>query len=85
MADCKRIEQCTFFVERMAAMPSIAEMYRKRLCRGNHAECARYMLYHFLDERNFTVDDSLLGKINELLPTLFPNETIRVERLISGH
>lgn len=85
MADCKKLKHCAFFNERMEKMPTIAELYRKRLCHGNSTECALYMLYTFLDERNYNVDDETCKKIETLLHHVVPTEILRVKEIVAGH
>ena len=69
MAECILIETCIFFNDKMAKMPSTAEVYKKVYCRHDHANCARYMVY------------SAIGR--ESVPSdLFPNETQRAQNII---
>ena len=85
MADCKKLQHCAFFNERMEKMPSIAELYKKRLCQGNSNECARYILYNFLDERNYDVDEETFQKIETELHNLFPNEKMKVKKIVASY
>ncbi len=44
MAECDRMEQCTFINSQLTAMPALAEMLKKKYCLGNCEECVRYKL-----------------------------------------
>jgi hypothetical protein len=69
MAECKSLSTCPFFNDKMADMPSVAIVLKKRYCLGNNALCARFMV------------SSAIGK--EKVPLdLFPEEVDRAEELI---
>ncbi|HEY6838694.1 MAG TPA: hypothetical protein VI389_08130 [Geobacteraceae bacterium] len=44
MSDCEFLKGCIFFNDKMANMPSTAEIFKIRYCRGDNAECARYVV-----------------------------------------
>ncbi|QLA15534.1 hypothetical protein [Desulfolutivibrio sulfoxidireducens] len=44
MPDCEMLSKCIFFNDRMANMPAMAEMMKKKYCRGDNAKCARYLV-----------------------------------------
>lgn len=44
MASCPSTEKCPFFNDKLAQMPSLAELYRQQYCRGNFVTCARYQV-----------------------------------------
>ncbi|GAB6037333.1 hypothetical protein JCM15519_18920 [Fundidesulfovibrio butyratiphilus] len=44
MADCELLARCLFFNDKMANKPGTADMMKKKYCRGNNAECARYVV-----------------------------------------
>ena len=69
MADCELIEKCIFFNDKMAKMPSTAEVYKKMYCRQDHANCARYMVFAAIGRENVPTD-------------LFPNEQQRATSII---
>jgi hypothetical protein len=56
----------------MAGMPSTAEIFKLRYCRGDSATCARYMVYRKLGRENVPAN-------------LFPNETHKAEELLGTH
>lgn len=72
MADCELLATCIFFNDRMAGMPSTAEIFKLRYCRGDSATCARYMVYRKLGRENVPAN-------------LFPNETHKAEELLGTH
>lgn len=44
MADCELLAKCIFFNDKMANMPAMAEMLKKKYCRGDNSTCARYVV-----------------------------------------
>lgn len=36
---------CIFFNDKMKNMPSTAEQFKKRFCKGDNGDCARYMVF----------------------------------------
>ncbi len=44
MADCEMLSKCLFFNNQMANMPAMAEMMKKKYCRGDNTKCARYLV-----------------------------------------
>jgi hypothetical protein len=71
MADCACIAGCPFFNDKMANMPSVADIYKTRYCTGEWSGCARYRVF------------SKLGR--ESVPSnLFPNELERADELLGS-
>ena len=70
MTNCEVIEGCPFFNDRLANMPTVAGWLKIQYCEGKHTECARYQVRQELGAAKVPSD-------------LFPNETIRAERLIA--
>ena len=70
MADCPLLSKCIFFNDKMANMPSVAEKIKERMCQGDNANCARFMVF------------SALGR--ERVPSdLFPRNVDRAKELIA--
>lgn len=44
MADCPLVSGCPFFNDKMANMPSMAEMYKKKYCKSDFDNCARWVV-----------------------------------------
>ena len=44
MADCELLAKCIFFNDKMANMPAMAEMLKKKYCRGDSSNCARFVV-----------------------------------------
>jgi hypothetical protein len=84
MGECRKIETCSFFGERMHTMPSIAALFKKRLCQGEYSGCARYYLYNYLDEKKYEMSNETEATIAELSSTLFPNEFNRVKTILQN-
>jgi len=83
MAVCDRNTSCEFFNDRMAKLPATAELFKKKYCHENHANCARYMLMSLLSEKLFHISEEIAEKIIELVPILAPNEQEKVRELLS--
>jgi hypothetical protein len=71
MSDCPNTAKCIFFNDRMAGMPSTAELMKKSFCRGDHQACARWMVSQKLGGPSVPAD-------------LFPNQKDRAQKLISA-
>lgn len=70
MPDCPCLPKCPFFNDQMAGMPVAAENIKKRLCKGDNSECARFMVF------------SKLGK-EKVPPDLFPRHVDKAQKLIA--
>ena len=69
MADCECLKGCIFFNDKMAGMPSMADIMKKKYCQGDFSHCARHMVF------------KAKGKGN--VPTnLFPNQVDVAKNLI---
>ncbi|ACV64504.1 conserved hypothetical protein [Desulfofarcimen acetoxidans DSM 771] len=70
MSECPRLKTCPFFNDKMASMPSTAELYKKKYCMTDCSKCARYMV--------------LKEKGMDMVPAdLFPNQYDRAKKLLS--
>ena len=67
MSDCPKLQKCSFFDEKMANKPAMAELFKNQFCKRNFTICTRYKL-------------STAGK--EVPKDLFPNHYDRVKELI---
>ena len=70
MSDCELLKTCMFFNDRMANIPSTAEIIKLKYCRGDNAECARYAVFT-VRGREHVPDD------------LFPNQTDSAREIIA--
>jgi hypothetical protein len=72
MADCECLPGCPFFNDRMAKMPAMADVYKKKYCKGDNSKCARYMVRTALGAQS--------------VPTsLFPNQHEDAKQFIATH
>ncbi|OQY05334.1 MAG: hypothetical protein B6I20_01565 [Bacteroidetes bacterium 4572_117] len=69
MAKCECLENCAFFNDKMANMPSMANIIKKKYCEGDCSICARYIVY------------KALGK-GAVPANLFPTQMDRAKKLI---
>lgn len=69
MADCKLTGGCLFFNDQMANMPGTAEIYKKKYCAGEYADCARYLVFKAIGREHVPKD-------------LFPNQQEKVQKII---
>lgn len=83
MGDCEKIKVCNFFEDKMQQMPSIAALFRKRLCKTDNSECAIYYLYKFLETNNYHLSAEAEEKVSKVSSNLFPNEIGRIKKVIS--
>jgi len=56
MADCEMIAKCIFFNDKMANMPAMAEIMKKKYCRGDNTKCARYLVCKKLGKEKVPAD-----------------------------
>jgi hypothetical protein len=69
MAECVCVAGCIFFNDKMANMPSMADIYKERYCKGDSTQCARYVVFKALGRENVPGD-------------LYPNDLDRAEKLL---
>lgn len=62
--------ECPFFNDRMSGKPVIADMYKKKYCKGESDACARYVVFKKLGKAHVPRD-------------LYPNQLERVDELIA--
>ncbi len=69
--DCECAPKCIFFNDRMFNMPSTAEIFKQKYCRGEFASCGRFMVYEVFGPDKVPAD-------------LFPNQQERARALLAG-
>jgi hypothetical protein len=71
MALCVLVNDCPFFQNMLEGMPSISELLKEEYCRGDHGQCARFIVFQSLGR--------------ESVPrTLFPQHRDIALRLVTG-
>ena len=71
MADCELLKGCLFFNDKIHNMPTLAEQFKEKYCRGDNSNCARYMTC------------KALGR-EKVPPDLFPNQLERAKGIIAS-
>jgi hypothetical protein len=71
MPDCKLIEKCIFFNDKMADMPSMAHLFKDRFCHADFEGCARFTVFQALGRENVPVD-------------LYPNDMPRAQSILAS-
>ncbi|HBC74231.1 MAG TPA: hypothetical protein DC017_05100 [Candidatus Wallbacteria bacterium] len=71
MAECEIIGGCLFFNDKMSGMSAVADMMKKKYCKGDNGKCARYMVFKALGRPAVPAD-------------LFPNQTDVADKLIKS-
>ena len=71
MAECECLARCPFFNDRMVSMPATTEMYKRKYCRGDNAQCARYVVFKALGRERVPAD-------------LYPHELSRAQQLVAA-
>lgn len=71
MADCECIPKCPFFHDKMASLPGMAALMKKRFCQGDNKNCARWVVRSALGPTAVPAD-------------LFPNQLDRAQGIIAG-
>ena len=70
MAECALVDTCIFFNDKMSSMPSMANMYKQRYCKGDRAQCARYQVFEKVGRENVPTD-------------LYPNDSDRIAGILA--
>lgn len=70
LAECERLQICTFISDWLAKMPIIGERMRESFCFGDKTKCARYQV-------------AMAGR--EVPGDLFPNDTAKAREIIGGN
>ena len=52
MADCDCLPGCPFFHDRMANMPALANIMKKKYCQGDFMACARHLVKEAMGKEN---------------------------------
>ena len=71
MPECKYINTCPFFHNKMANMPNLADLYKKNYCKEDNSKCARLIVL------------KAVGR-NKIPPDLFPNQIKRAEDIVNS-
>lgn len=82
MSKCPKLDTCSVFYQRMPSMPTIAALFKKRLCEGDNSSCARYYLYTHTQGENLNLSEEMKARVAELSVNLYPNELARVKSII---
>ncbi len=69
MGDCEKTPVCPFFNDKLANMPSVADLMKREFCHGDKGSCARYRVS--------------CAKI-PVPPDLFPNDSDRAFELCNA-
>ena len=77
MAACECLEGCIFFNDKMAEMPSMADLLKDRYCRGEYASCARYRVFKAIGRENVPEEDTI--EVADGVLEFLPEDTFRVD------
>ena len=71
MADCESLAGCPFFNDKMPDNSGLGAIYKKKYCRDDNSQCARYKIF------------KKLGKA-AVPQNLYPNMQERANQILSG-
>ena len=71
MAECECLNGCPFFNDKMKDTNGLGVLFKKKYCRGDNSECARYMIFKKLGKPSVPVD-------------LYPNMHERAKKILIG-
>lgn len=71
MPECELTKTCIFFNDKMADMPSTAEIFKTLYCREDSSKCARMMIVKTIGREHVPAD-------------LFPNQAPKASELIKN-
>ena len=70
MTDCECLSGCPFFNDKMASMPTMAEMYKQKYCKTDSRGCARFVVFKQLGKAAVPAD-------------LYPNDMDRANEVLA--
>jgi hypothetical protein len=70
MAECECLPRCPFFNDRMAELPAISQLLKKRYCLGDRMDCARHMVFARVGSEKVPAD-------------LYPTQVERVPQILA--
>lgn len=56
MPDCEMTPKCLFFNDKMANMPTTANLMKRKYCQGDFSACARYVVCKALGKEKVPAD-----------------------------
>ena len=71
MAECELSKTCIFFNDKMAGMPSTAEIFKNLYCKGESQNCARMIVVKALGREKVPAD-------------LFPNQAEKAVAIVKA-
>ncbi len=71
MDQCPGVSTCPFYMDRMAAMPTMAGMMKRHFCLDDYSHCARLMVKEKLGKERVPAD-------------LYPNQSVRAKQLLGA-
>ncbi|HOX19162.1 MAG TPA: hypothetical protein PKW82_11940 [Spirochaetales bacterium] len=71
MATCECLPRCPFFNNRMASMPAMSTLMKKRYCQWDNSGCARYFVFSKAGPAKVPAD-------------LFPNQLDRAKAIVES-
>lgn len=70
MSDCPSLKNCPFYNDKMKGKPILAEIYKKKYCKSNNSNCARWQVANAVGKQFVPLD-------------LFPNQTDKINQIIN--
>ena len=67
--ECENLSVCPFFNDKLPNMPAMANLLKKRYCRGDFTKCARYIVFKALGREKVPRD-------------LWPSEIERAQKIL---
>ena len=67
----------------MAGKHTIAQLFKRHYCHCAFTDCARHMMFSYIEETS-SLSEEFTQRIGELMPTLSPNQSEKVRKLLSS-
>jgi hypothetical protein len=69
MADCPSLEKCPFFNDKMAGKTGIINMYKRKYCKDDYNNCARWMISSTVGKEHTTLNiyPNMVDKAKEII------------------
>jgi hypothetical protein len=73
---------CSFFNDKMGAMPAMVDNFKTKYCFADKSACARNMVFDKLLQGYAPGDDEMMSRIEKELKHLYPNDFPKAETII---
>lgn len=76
--DCEKLQACPFYNDKMPMDKGLGAIYKKKYCKGNHLNCARFAVFEALGPEYVPVNlyPNMINVANNIINGTTPNTTV---------